>query len=65
MFANPPKADYVICMDKKQMLAEHLYRAEQHVAQGEHHIQRQQQIIHNLECGGHDTTEAKALLIRF
>jgi len=41
-------------MDKKQMLAEHLYRAERHIAQGEHHIQRQQQIIHDLECGGHE-----------
>jgi hypothetical protein len=47
------------------MLAEHLYQAERHVAQGEHQIERQCQIIHDLERGGHDTTETKALLIRF
>ena len=47
------------------MLAEHLYLAERHVAQGEQHIERQRQIIHDLACGGHDTTEAKRLLTQF
>jgi hypothetical protein len=52
-------------MDTKQMLTEHLYQAERHVALGEHHIERQRQIIHDLERGGHDTTAAKACLTQF
>ncbi|MGE3873589.1 MAG: hypothetical protein AB7F74_11600 [Parvibaculaceae bacterium] len=47
------------------MILDHLALAERHVAQGRQHIAQQKQIIIALESGGHDTTEAKRLLLNF
>ena len=51
-------------MDKAMILA-HLEMAERHVAQGFRHIASQRRIIVTLRNGGHDTTEAKRLLLNF
>lgn len=46
-------------------IAEHLAQAEMHVASGERHIAEQRAIIDELERGGNDAAEAKALLASF
>lgn len=51
-------------MDLAQ-IAQNLAQAEMHVASGERHISQQRAIIDELERGGHDATEAKALLVGF
>jgi hypothetical protein len=51
-------------MDREQLL-QHLAQAEDHVATGIEHIERQQKVIAELERDGHDLTQAKALLDQF
>jgi len=51
-------------MDLAQ-IAKNLAQAEMHVASGERHIAEQRAIIDELERGGNDATEAKALLTAF
>lgn len=46
-------------------IEKHLLQAEAHVALGKEHIQRQQQVILNLEQAGHPTAAAKDLLRTF
>ncbi|HEV2549835.1 MAG TPA: hypothetical protein VGU20_21160 [Stellaceae bacterium] len=51
-------------MDRATVLG-HLQRAKEHVAQGERHIRRQQEIIQQLQDHGHDTELARELLATF
>lgn len=44
------------------MLLHHLAQVERHVIEGIGHIERQKQRIVDLECRGHDSKEARALL---
>jgi hypothetical protein len=44
------------------MVEQHLAKAEQHLADGQAQIDKQQTIIKELEHRGHDSTVAKALL---
>ena len=57
--------DLASSMDKMALLLEHLTQAQQHVAEGAVHIAEQQQRITELPEGGHDTTQAEALLKTF
>lgn len=41
---------------------DHLARAKQHVAEGEHRVANQKALIAQLEQDGHDTTDAQAFL---
>ena len=45
------------------MILEHLARAKEHVVEGEEHIRRQHQVIADLESDGHDTTQAREILV--
>ena len=49
----------------RAMWQRHLALAEQHVAEGRHHISHQRQIVAELEQGGYDTSIARALLRQF
>jgi hypothetical protein len=49
----------------KQMLADHLALAERHVHNGMDRVLRQGDLIFKLERTGHDTRQAKALLVQF
>ncbi len=49
----------------RKMELEHLVLAERAVAQGERHIQREEQMISELDRAGHDTREALALLATY
>lgn len=51
-------------MDRETDLA-HFASAEKAVIEGERHIQRQEQVVAELDRDGHDTTEALALLASF
>lgn len=47
------------------MELDHLARAEKTVALGERHIEREEQMIADLDRAGHDTTQARALLATY
>lgn len=47
------------------MLTRHLVLAEQHVALGKRHIERQHELIAGLVRNGHDATQARELLATF
>jgi hypothetical protein len=47
------------------MTADHLAQAERHVAEGERHVARQRELIAELERDGHDTVQARELLVQF
>jgi len=49
----------------RKMELEHLALAEKAVAEGERHIQREEQMISELDRAGHDTREALALLATY
>jgi hypothetical protein len=49
----------------QEILQQHLFQAEEHVALGERHIERQHELIAELEREGHDTANAKDLLATF
>mgnify|MGYP005817339777 CR=1 FL=1 len=51
-------------MDRTTEL-KHLIDADKRVAQGEHHIARQEQLIAELDIHGHDATMARTLLDTF
>jgi len=51
-------------MDREMTVA-HLAVAKRNVAQGERHIEHQEQIVSDLDRHGHDTAEALALLETF
>jgi hypothetical protein len=51
-------------MDRKMEL-DHLARAEKTVALGERHIEREEQMIADLDRAGHDTRQARALLATY
>ena len=53
-----------VSMDR-EMLERHLAMVEGHVTLGEGHIARQHELIAKLERGGHDSGEARHLLISF
>jgi hypothetical protein len=46
----------------RTLIAAHLAQAERHVVEGARHIERQHEIIQELERDGHDTTAARELL---
>ena len=46
----------------RALIKQHLERAEAHVAEGERHIRRQEEIIGELERDHHDTELARELL---
>jgi hypothetical protein len=46
----------------REMELQHLALAEEAIARGERHIQREEQMISELDRDGHDTSEALALL---
>jgi len=46
-------------------IEQHLAQAERHVAEGESYVERQRQIVAELERDGHDAATAKALLATF
>ncbi len=48
---------------ERAMIERHLVQAEEHVLLGEKHILRQREILAELDRGGHDTTQAAALLV--
>jgi hypothetical protein len=50
---------------ERALIVEHLAQAERHVAEGQQHIERQRQIIRELERDGHDLAIAEALLTQF
>jgi hypothetical protein len=60
---NPPHDYFAFFMLKA--LCHSSVGAEEHVALGERHIERQRQIIRELEGDGHDVTNAMALLAQF
>ena len=47
------------------MIEEHLALAQRHVMEGEGHVQKQRDIVAELERDGHDTTQARELLRTF
>jgi hypothetical protein len=49
----------------RNILLRHLEQAEAHVAQGVRHIERQRQIVADLERGGHDAERAREALKLF
>jgi hypothetical protein len=49
----------------REMLEQHLAMVEGHVTLGEGHLAGQQELISRLERAGHDTGEARRLLILF
>lgn len=49
----------------REVVVRHLAQAEAHAAQGEIHLARQRQIVHELARDGHDTRLAKELLETF
>lgn len=49
----------------RQMLLEHLAKANEHVELGERHVRRQRELIAELERDGHDSTRARQLLEQF
>lgn len=49
----------------REMELRHLALAEKAVAEGERHIQREEQMISELDRAGHDTSEARALLATY
>jgi hypothetical protein len=55
------RSAYRTSMDR-EMLQRHLAQAEQHTEAGRKHIARQREIITELECDGHETTTAWALM---
>lgn len=44
------------------MLLQHLAQAERHIALGDQHLARQEALIAELDCNGHDTDGAKQVL---
>ncbi|MGY4623256.1 hypothetical protein [Bradyrhizobium sp. USDA 4486] len=46
----------------RAILLEHLNQARRHAAMGEHHLARQEQLIAELDRGGHDTMAAMSVL---
>ena len=48
-----------------QMLIGHLEQAEQHVADGERHLESQRTVVRDLERDGHYASQAKATLAQF
>jgi hypothetical protein len=58
-----PTPVYVLrCGMDRATIEEHLEQARRHVAEGEEHVARQQQIVDELERDGHDTTQAREVL---
>lgn len=51
-------------MDRAHIL-EHLAQAEEHVVLGQEHVDQQRHLIERLDHDGHDSTAARALLVRF
>jgi hypothetical protein len=49
----------------RALILDHLAQAERHVAEGKEHLDRQRQILAELQRDGHDTAEAKKLLATF
>ena len=49
----------------RQMVLDHLALAEQHIADGKATIERQRNLVVELEQGGHDTSKARELLREF
>lgn len=49
------------------MIADHLKQAERHVADGARHVERQREIVAELEADGHGAAarQAAALLVQF
>jgi hypothetical protein len=47
------------------ILLRHLEQSKRHIIEGQDLIERQKNILADLERGGHDTTEAKRLLKNF
>jgi hypothetical protein len=47
------------------LIAEHLQKARNHVAESEAHVRRQRTIVADLERDGHDTALARELLAKF
>lgn len=58
---GPKLLRYHARMDRK-LEQQHLQEAERHVAEGREHINKQRQIIAELERDGHDTSTARELL---
>jgi hypothetical protein len=52
-------------MTNRQLWQEHLALAERPVTEAEHHVNRQRQVIADLERHGHDTESARYLLSQF
>jgi Spy/CpxP family protein refolding chaperone len=55
----------LLCGMDPEILQQHLFQAEEHVALGEQHISRQRELIAELDRDGHDTKEARQLLATF
>ena len=51
--------------NERAMTRDHLEQAQRHVVEGDRHIVRQCELIADLERGGHDTHEARALLLQY
>ena len=51
-------------MDRERKLRQ-LARAEKHVLEGQNHLERQRELIAELEAAGHDATQARSLLSIF
>jgi hypothetical protein len=49
----------------REMTLAHLAKAEKNVVLGERHIQRQEQLVSELDRDGHDTSAALTLLATF
>ena len=49
----------------RALIVQHLAQAERHIASGQQRIERQRQIIGELECDGRDLATAKHLLAQF
>ncbi|HSC19371.1 MAG TPA: hypothetical protein VLC74_10685 [Rhizomicrobium sp.] len=47
------------------MIIDHLRLAETHVAEGEHHVARQRELVAELDRDGHDTSQGRRLLLEF
>jgi hypothetical protein len=47
------------------MIQDHLAKAEQHVAEGKRHVDKQRELVAKLAADGHDTFEARRLLEQF
>jgi hypothetical protein len=52
-------------MQDRRTISAHLEEAERHARQGAIHVANQRNLIADLERGGHDTTDARALLRQF